>query len=363
MHGAFAEIETAAVALQTHLQFVESDRMCVDSLRLARGLQRWSALDHQPAQRRFIAQNEIVDEKDAGKGIRTKTHPDGEPSALHVLVEVEEQQKRSGILADEIKLGRNAASGQIARNRLAAKGSGKSELLYLVAAFRKSQFGPGDDLFVISAQNAGFDIEFDLLDWACLIALPAVAWRGTIVRGRVENQRFQERPCVDRVSPHDHLRCLAGFNRVDLHIVAGRQLHLGKFRRDKREARAKLHITPDLNGPGVDNDLIEQGPSVVDGECEGDLSRPSRRLRTSWNLDRGTAQIELDPRLRVISADGSSNFSANRSAHAWDGAKTLPRADRIVQGQANRSFGELAWQMLDVDRSRCAEHGALPTRS
>ncbi len=173
-----------------YLQFVESDRVGVDFLRLARGIQRRSALDHQSAQRRFVAQDEIVDEKDAGKEVRSKTHPDREPSALHVLVEVEEQQKRSSILADEIKLGRSAASGQIARNRLAAEGSGKSELLYLVAAFRKSQFGPGYDLFVISAQNAGFDIEFDLLDWTCLIALLAVAWPGTIACGRVENQRF-----------------------------------------------------------------------------------------------------------------------------------------------------------------------------
>ena len=48
---------------------------------------------------------------------------------------------------------------------------------YLVAAFRKSQFGPGNDLLVISAQNAGFDIKFNLLDWTCLIALLAVANR------------------------------------------------------------------------------------------------------------------------------------------------------------------------------------------
>ena len=119
-----------------------------------------------------------------------KTHPDREPSALHVLVEVEEQQKRSSILADQIKLGRSAASVQIARKRLAADGSGKSELLNLVASFRKSQFGPGNDLFVISAQNAGFDIEFDLLDWTCLSALLAVDWLGTIGCVRVENQRF-----------------------------------------------------------------------------------------------------------------------------------------------------------------------------
>src|ERR1700730_5764223 len=175
MHRAFAEIEAAAGALETHLQFVKSDRVGVDFLRLARGIQRRSALDHQPAQRRFVAQNEIVDAKDAGKGVRFKTHPDREPSALHVPVEVEERQKRSGILADEIKLRRSAGSGQIARNRLAAEGAGKSELLYLVAAFRKSQFGPGNDLFVISAQNAGFDIEFDLLDWTCLISFPTVA--------------------------------------------------------------------------------------------------------------------------------------------------------------------------------------------
>src|ERR1700730_1195489 len=190
MHGALAEIETAAVALETHLQFVESDRVGVDFLHLPRGIQRRSALDHQSTQRRFVAQNEIVDEKNAGKGAGSKTHPDREPSALHVPVEVEEQHKRSSILADEIKLGRSAASGQITRNRLAADGSGKSELLYLVAAFRKSQFGPGYDLFVISAQNVGFDIEFDLLDSTCLIALLAVAWPGTIVCGRVENQRF-----------------------------------------------------------------------------------------------------------------------------------------------------------------------------
>src|ERR1700730_7233683 len=190
MHCAFAEIKTAAVALETHLQFIESDRVGVDFLRLARGVQRRSALGHQAAQRRFVAQNEIIDEKDAGKRVRSKTHPDREPSALHVLVEVEEQQKRSSILAYEIKLGRSAASGQIARNRLAAKSSGKSELLYLVAAVRKSQFSPGNDLFIVSAQNAGFDIEFDLLDWTCLIALPAVAWPGTIACGRVENQRL-----------------------------------------------------------------------------------------------------------------------------------------------------------------------------
>src|SRR5580704_11804213 len=99
MHGALAKIETAAVALEAHLQFVESNRVSVDFLHLARGVQRRSALGHQPAQRRLVAQNEFVYEKDAGKGVRSKTHPDREPSALHVLVEVEEQQKRSSILA------------------------------------------------------------------------------------------------------------------------------------------------------------------------------------------------------------------------------------------------------------------------
>src|ERR1700732_2370352 len=123
MHGAFAEIEAAAVALEPHLQFVESDRVGVDFLHLARGIQRRSALDHQSAQSGLVAQNEIVDKKDAGKRVRSKTHPDREPSALHVLVEVEEQQKRSSILADEIKLGRTTATYQITRNRLAAEGS------------------------------------------------------------------------------------------------------------------------------------------------------------------------------------------------------------------------------------------------
>src|ERR1700736_1397089 len=148
MHGALAKIETAAVALEAYLQFVESERVGVDFLHLARGIQRRSALNHQSAQRRFVAQEEIVDEKDAGKGVRSKTHPDREPSALHVLVEVEEQQQGPSILDDEIQLGRSAASGQIARNRLAAEGSGKSELLDLVAAFGKSQFGFGNDLLI-----------------------------------------------------------------------------------------------------------------------------------------------------------------------------------------------------------------------
>ena len=135
------------------MQFVESDRARIDFLYLARGIERRSALDHEPAQCRFVAQNEIVDEKDAGKRVRSKTHPDRKPSALHVLVEVEEQQKRSRILADEVQLGRSAAPVRLHEIGWLAEGSGKSELLYLVAAFRKSQFGPGNDLFVISTQN------------------------------------------------------------------------------------------------------------------------------------------------------------------------------------------------------------------
>ena len=147
------------------------------------GIERRGTLDHEPAQGGFITQDEIVDHKDASERIRRKTHADRKPATLHVLVEVEERQKRSRILADEIKLRRCAASGEIARYRLPAEGSSKGELLDLVAAFRKSQLGPGDDLLVVSAENSGFDIELDLLDRGrirrrrCSSALPAARCR------------------------------------------------------------------------------------------------------------------------------------------------------------------------------------------
>ena len=125
MHGSLAEIEAAAVAVKAHLQFVKGNRIGVDLL-ASLGVDRRGSLEHEPAQGRFVAQDEIVDHKDAGERIWSKAHADCKPAALHMFVEVEERQKRSRVFADEIKLGRGTAIGEIAGYRLAAESSRES---------------------------------------------------------------------------------------------------------------------------------------------------------------------------------------------------------------------------------------------
>src|ERR1700730_9490952 len=146
--------------------------------------------------------------------------------------------------------------------------------MYLAAALRKSQFDSGDDRFVESAENGGCNIELDLLDWARVIVLFAITRRDVTVFRRVKNQRFQEWPRVNRGSLHDYFYGLAGPCRIDIHVVARRQLYLRKFCRNERKIRAKVRATPCLNGSRIDYDLIERRSGVINGQGECDFSWP-----------------------------------------------------------------------------------------
>jgi hypothetical protein len=91
MHGAIAEHEAAAIALETHLQPIESDGIGVDLLRPPSSIERRGAFANEPSQCGFVMQDKIVDDKDTVKLVRAKNQARRDLSALHVVVEVEER--------------------------------------------------------------------------------------------------------------------------------------------------------------------------------------------------------------------------------------------------------------------------------